>query len=102
TVIGALVASLMKLSLARSRTSYVPALRGAGSCNVAFVPPPRYFHTTELVSGAPVAATATQSFGLPGPFATTTVIAAPGFTVVGDTVTVGVGATSSFRMVPTP
>src|SRR5438132_14411169 len=66
------------------------------------VPPSRYFHVTELVTGEPVAASVTQSFKLPGPLATVTVIVPPGATAVGDAVIVGVGAASSLTMVPTP
>ena len=44
----------------------------------------------------------TQSVRLPGPLATVTVITSPGFTVAGDTVSVGTGAASSFAIVPTP
>src|SRR4051812_48932345 len=85
-----------------NRASYVPAACGATNCSVAPVPPPRYFHATELVSGEPTSATATQSVAFPGPLAATTVSAPPVTTLVGDTVIVGPGATSSFRMVPTP
>jgi hypothetical protein len=102
TVIGPLVASRMNSSLARRRTSYVPGVTRAANCSVALVPPPMYFHTAALVSGAPVGANATQSFEFPGPLATTTVIMPPELTVVGDAVTVGIGAASSFTIVPVP
>src|SRR5437867_2184060 len=104
TVMVLLVANRTNPSSAKKRTWYCPggAVAGITSCTVPPVPPPRYFQTTEPVSGPPTATSPTQSFGFPGPFATTTVIVSPTRTVVGDTVTVGVGAASSFTMVPVP
>ena len=96
TVRTLLVASLVQLSLANSRTLYVPGVMGAVKCSVALetpigggvVDPFRYFHARYVVSGALAESRVTQSFGYPGPFATVTVTSLPGLTGVEGTVTV--------------
>ena len=83
---------------------------GASKFNTAFATPGpgatvesfRYFHDSQVVSGEPAGASATQSSWLAGPFVTVTVIGAPGFTEVVDTLKFGVGGTSSLVIVTTP
>ena len=57
----------------------------AGAVCVPF----RYFHSRKAESTAPATYSATQSVGLPGPFATVTVTVAPPATVVGVAESVG-------------
>ena len=101
TVIGPLVARRMYLPLPRNRTSYVPAVDGAGMLNVALATPvdggvdvpfrnqiPEY-----VVSLLPTGAIVIQSYLLAGPLATETVSVAPSATESApvDPLTVRVG-----------